>query len=127
MFTLNIKTWKLLPSTPPCFSNRNLPSSSSTFTTVTMQNPPPSKPRRKSSYGTSRKSILRKSFKQEQVTFTAPFSDEPHVAIIGGGISGLLCAIYLDKRGVRSTVFDTVRYYFTPLSSLYFADLISFL
>ncbi|CAK8544790.1 unnamed protein product [Lathyrus sativus] len=108
MLTLNIKTWKLLPSTPPRFTNRNLPSSSSTLTTtVTMQKPPPSKPRRKSSYGTSRKSILRKTFKQEQVTFTAPFSGEPHVAIIGGGISGLLCAIYLDIRGVRSTVFDT--------------------
>lgn len=71
------------------------------------QKPPSSKFRRKSSYGTSRRSILKKSFNQEQVNFTAPFSDEPLVAIIGGGISGLICAFFLDKRGVRSTVFDT--------------------
>lgn len=63
--------------------------------------------RRKSSYGSSRKSVLRKTFKQEQVTFTAPISDDPIVAIIGGGMSGLLCALQLEKRGVRSTVFDT--------------------
>ncbi|XP_076933444.1 uncharacterized protein LOC143599350 [Bidens hawaiensis] len=58
-------------------------------------------------YGSSRKSVLRKTFKQEQVTFTAPLSDDPLVAIIGGGMSGLLCALQLEKRGVRSTVFDT--------------------
>ncbi|KVH88588.1 uncharacterized protein LOC112501929 [Cynara cardunculus var. scolymus] len=63
--------------------------------------------RRKSSYGSSRKSVLRKTFKQEQVTFTAPISDDPVVAIIGGGMSGLLCAMQLEKRGIRSTVFDT--------------------
>ncbi|KAJ9557451.1 hypothetical protein OSB04_012065 [Centaurea solstitialis] len=68
----------------------------------------PKKPtRRKSSYGSSRKSVLRKTFKQEQVTFTAPISEDPVVAIIGGGMSGLLCALQLEKRGVRSTVFDT--------------------
>lgn len=63
---------------------------------------------RRSSYGSSRKSVLRKTFKQEQVTFTAPISEDPVVAIIGGGMSGLLCALQLEKRGVRSTVFDTV-------------------
>ncbi|CAI9282142.1 unnamed protein product [Lactuca saligna] len=62
---------------------------------------------RRSSYGSSRKSVLRKTFKQEQVTFTAPISEDPVVAIIGGGMSGLLCALQLEKRGVRSTVFDT--------------------
>ncbi|KAI3725716.1 hypothetical protein L1987_65508 [Smallanthus sonchifolius] len=68
----------------------------------------PKKPtRRRSSYGSSRKSVLKKTFKQEQVTFTAPVSDDPVVAIIGGGMSGLLCALQLEKRGVRSTVFDT--------------------
>lgn len=39
--------------------------------------------------------------------FTAPLSDDPAVAIIGGGMAGLSCALYLEKRGVRSTVFDT--------------------
>jgi len=77
---------------------------------VTMegQKRPSSKTRRKSSYGTSRRSVLKKSFSQEQVTFTAPLSDDPLVAIIGGGISGLICALFLEARGVRSTVFDTV-------------------
>lgn len=40
--------------------------------------------------------------------FTTPFPDDPLVAIIGGGMSGLMCALNLEKRGVRSTVFDTV-------------------
>ncbi|KAI9084755.1 hypothetical protein K1719_033161 [Acacia pycnantha] len=65
------------------------------------------KSRRKSSYGTSRRSILKKTFKQEQVNFTAPVSDDPVVGIIGGGMSGIICAMYLEKRGVRSAVFDT--------------------
>lgn len=39
--------------------------------------------------------------------FTTPVSDDPHVAIIGGGMSGLICALNLEKRGVRSTVFDS--------------------
>ncbi|XP_020520240.1 uncharacterized protein LOC18429487 isoform X2 [Amborella trichopoda] len=58
-------------------------------------------------YGTSRRSILKKSFSQEQVVFTAPLSDEPHVAIIGAGMAGLICALTLEKRGIQSTVFDT--------------------
>ncbi|KAF7817820.1 FAD/NAD(P)-binding oxidoreductase family protein [Senna tora] len=66
-----------------------------------------SKGRKKSSYGTSRRSILKKTLNQEQVNFTAPISDDPVVGIIGGGMSGLICAMYLEKRGVRSTVFDT--------------------
>lgn len=51
---------------------------------------------------------MRKTLKQEQVSFTAPISDDPVVAIIGGGMSGLLCALQLENRGIRSTVFDTV-------------------
>ena len=69
---------------------------------------PTSRNRRKSSYGTSRRSILKKSFTQEQVIFTAPLPDDPVVGIIGGGMAGLICALNLEKRGVRSTVFDTV-------------------
>jgi len=87
-------------------------SCSNGFGTVTMeaqkQKLSPSKTRRKSSYGTSRRSVLKKSFSQEQVTFTSPLSADPLVALIGGGISGLICALFLEKRGIRSTVFDTV-------------------
>ena len=50
----------------------------------------------------------KKTFAQEQVTFTAPVSSDPRVGIIGGGMAGLACALSLDKRGVKSTVFDTV-------------------
>ena len=50
-------------------------SCSNGFGTVTMeaqkQKLSPSKTRRKSSYGTSRRSVLKKSFSQEQVTFDA--------------------------------------------------------
>lgn len=31
------------------------------------------------------------------------------MAIIGGGMAGLVCAQNLEARGVQSTVFDTVR------------------
>ncbi|XP_074311430.1 uncharacterized protein LOC141647217 [Silene latifolia] len=65
------------------------------------------KPTRRKPYGSSRKSSLKKSFTQEQVVFSAPVSDDPEVGIIGGGMSGLICALFLEKRGVRSTVFDT--------------------
>ncbi|XP_010025000.2 uncharacterized protein LOC104415418 isoform X1 [Eucalyptus grandis] len=68
---------------------------------------PTSKNRRRSSYGTSRRSILKKTFNQEQVDFTAPIPDDPIVGIIGGGMSGLICALNLEKRGIKSTVFDT--------------------
>ena len=30
------------------------------------------------------------------------------MGIIGGGMAGLVCALSLEKRGVKSTVFDTV-------------------
>ncbi|KAK6911369.1 hypothetical protein RJ641_023462 [Dillenia turbinata] len=70
--------------------------------------PPRRNPRnRKSSYCSSRRSVLKKSFNQEQVMFTTPLSDDPVVGIIGGGMSGLVCALELEKRGVKSTVFDT--------------------
>ncbi|WMV11719.1 hypothetical protein MTR67_005104 [Solanum verrucosum] len=58
-------------------------------------------------YGTSRRSTIKKSLSQEQVNFTKPIPDDPVVGIIGGGMSGLTCALYLEKRGIRSTVFDT--------------------
>ena len=38
--------------------------------------------------------------------FTAPLSNDLIVAIIGGGKAGLSCALYLEKRGVQSTVFN---------------------
>ncbi|CAN6439463.1 unnamed protein product [Victoria cruziana] len=62
---------------------------------------------KRGAYGTSRRSILKKSFSQEQIVFTSPISDDPVVAIVGGGISGIVCALALEKRGIRSTVFDT--------------------
>ncbi|GFP79147.1 hypothetical protein PHJA_000058200 [Phtheirospermum japonicum] len=68
---------------------------------------PTRNPRRKPSYGASRRSVIKKSFTQEQVEFTAPVAREPAVGIIGGGMSGLVCALYLEKRGIKSTVFDT--------------------
>ncbi|KAI3979830.1 hypothetical protein MKX01_013925 [Papaver californicum] len=61
----------------------------------------------RSKYGTSRRSILKKTLNQEQIIFTTPISDDPVVAIIGGGMSGLICALNLEKRGIKSTVFDT--------------------
>lgn len=73
-------------------------------------NQPMNSRRKKPSYGTSRRSVIKKSFTQEQVEFSAPIPSDPIVGIIGGGMSGLLCALYLEKRGVKSTVFDTVRF-----------------
>nr|GMD03810.1 Zeaxanthin epoxidase [Ipomoea batatas]GMD26560.1 Zeaxanthin epoxidase [Ipomoea batatas] len=76
----------------------------------------PRKQKRSSSYGASRRSALKKSFTQEQVSFANPIPDDPVVGIVGGGMSGLACALYLDKRGIRSTVFDTVSHsYPSPL------------
>ncbi|KAK7337918.1 hypothetical protein VNO77_18509 [Canavalia gladiata] len=126
MVALSLKSWEVLPLAswlwpPPstilsrhrrsCSCNGASSSKRYYNGTVTMnvqkQRPSSSRNRKKSSHGTSRRSILKKSFSQEQVTFTAPLSDDPLVAIIGGGISGLICALFLEKRGVRSTVFDT--------------------
>ena len=72
----------------------------------------PNRRRSSTSYGTSRKSVLKKSFSQEQVYFSGPVSNDPVVGIIGGGMAGLICALYLEKRGIRSTVFDTVSFFF---------------
>ncbi|XP_020586540.1 uncharacterized protein LOC110028856 [Phalaenopsis equestris] len=64
--------------------------------------------RKPTSYGTSRRSTIKKSFSQEQVIFTTPVSNNSSIAIIGGGLSGLLCPPPLAPRGIlRSTVFDT--------------------
>ncbi|KAJ3674696.1 hypothetical protein LUZ60_005312 [Juncus effusus] len=62
--------------------------------------------KKKRTYGASRRSI-RKSFTQEQVVFNTPKSENPVVGIIGGGVSGLVCAAELEERGIRSVVFDT--------------------
>ncbi|KDP23682.1 hypothetical protein JCGZ_23515 [Jatropha curcas] len=78
-----------------------------TCTSTPSDRKPKSKSRKKSSYGTSRRSILKKTFNQEQVTFNFPVPDDPHVGIIGGGMAGLVCALSLEKRGLKSTVFDT--------------------
>ncbi|KAL4542059.1 hypothetical protein Ndes2526B_g06546 [Nannochloris sp. 'desiccata'] len=43
----------------------------------------------------------------KQVAFPKPFPRSPNVAIIGGGLSGLVCALQLAEKGIRSTVFDT--------------------
>jgi heterodisulfide reductase subunit A-like polyferredoxin len=43
-----------------------------------------------------------------QVHFESPMSKQPHVAILGGGMSGLVCALTLEELGIGSTVFDTV-------------------
>lgn len=66
---------------------------------------------RRRSFGTSRRSSIKKSFAQEQVVFTKPVAEDPVVAIIGGGVAGLVCALTLEERGIKSTVFDTVCYY----------------
>lgn len=39
--------------------------------------------------------------------FSGPVSEDPVVGIIGGGMAGLVCGMFLERRGVRSTVFDT--------------------
>ncbi|KAF8388185.1 hypothetical protein HHK36_026851 [Tetracentron sinense] len=70
-------------------------------------NRPARKNPRKPSHGISRRSALKKTFSQEQLIFTTPISEDPVVAVIGGGMSGLICALNLEKRGIRSTVFDT--------------------
>jgi predicted NAD/FAD-dependent oxidoreductase len=41
------------------------------------------------------------------VAFPKPLPADAHVAIVGGGVAGLVCALELAALGVRSTVFDT--------------------
>ena len=71
--------------------------------------------RRRSSYGSPRRSPLKKTFTQKQFTFTAPVSSNPHVGIIGEGMAVLARALRLDKRGVKPTVFDLVAFSFVLL------------
>ncbi|KZV39944.1 hypothetical protein F511_11324 [Dorcoceras hygrometricum] len=70
-------------------------------------NNPSAAQRKKGLHEASRRSVNKKSFSQEQVEFAAPVSSDPVVGIIGGGMSGIVCALYLEKRGIKSTVFDT--------------------
>ncbi|KAK9083453.1 hypothetical protein Scep_029924 [Stephania cephalantha] len=100
-----IRAFKFPTSSNPFFSTKNLCRAEST--PPNNSNRPTRRNPRISSYGTSRRSILKKSFNQEQVVFKTQLADEPVVAIIGGGMSGLICALFLEKRGIRSTVFDT--------------------
>lgn len=44
---------------------------------------------------------------REQVRILSPINQDPHIAILGGGMSGLICALTLQEKGIRSTVFDT--------------------
>ncbi len=44
----------------------------------------------------------------EQVQFATPMNKQPRIAILGGGMSGLVCALTLEELGISSTVFDTV-------------------
>ncbi|OIT07493.1 hypothetical protein A4A49_29364 [Nicotiana attenuata] len=94
------------PISPMNSNNKAATGNSKNPTQRRSKSPGKYKPR----YGTSRKSTLKKSLSQEQVNFTKPIPEDPVVGIIGGGMSGLACALYLEKRGIRSTVFDTVRY-----------------
>ncbi|XP_059312287.1 uncharacterized protein LOC132063652 [Lycium ferocissimum] len=95
----------------PISSNRCIQMNSSNKESMESRNPTQRRstsPRKfKPRHGTSRRSILKKSLSQEQVNFTKPVNEDPVVGIIGGGMSGLTCALYLEKRGIRSTVFDT--------------------
>ena len=43
----------------------------------------------------------------KQITWTQPLSEDPLIAIIGGGLAGLSCATELSRNGIRSVVFDT--------------------
>ena len=45
---------------------------------------------------------------KEQVKILSPLNNNPNVAILGGGMSGIMCALALQEKGIRSTVFDTV-------------------
>ncbi|PHU09875.1 hypothetical protein BC332_21735 [Capsicum chinense] len=95
----------------PISPNRYIPIKSITKASMESRNPTQrrsSSPRKfKPRHGTSRRSTLKKSLSQEQVDFTKPVPEDPVVGIIGGGMSGLSCALQLEKRGIRSTVFDT--------------------
>eukprot|EP00897_Mesotaenium_endlicherianum_P003972 jgi/Mesen1/3602/ME000020S03132 len=55
----------------------------------------------------SRSKPRREPALREQVSFERPMSKDPEVAIVGGGISGIACALTLAEQGIRSTIFDT--------------------
>lgn len=60
------------------------------------------------------------------MSFTTPISDDPIVGVIGGGMAGLACALFLEKRGVRSTVFDTVCCLFPSSFQLFVIGIVCF-
>ncbi|PSC72920.1 hypothetical protein C2E20_4073 [Micractinium conductrix] len=43
----------------------------------------------------------------KQASFPGRFPEQPLTAIVGGGLSGLVCAQELARRGLRTVVFDT--------------------
>lgn len=45
---------------------------------------------------------------KRRTVFSGEVPEDATVAIIGGGLSGLICAQVLSEQGIRSTVFDTV-------------------
>jgi hypothetical protein len=45
---------------------------------------------------------------KQRTVFNGEVPEDATVAIIGGGLSGLICAQVLSDQGIRSTVFDTV-------------------
>jgi hypothetical protein len=45
---------------------------------------------------------------KQRTVFSGEVPEDATVAIIGGGLSGLICAQVLSEQGIRSTVFDTV-------------------
>lgn len=48
-----------------------------------------------------------KHLRPQQLRFTTEFPNAPRVAIVGGGLAGLACAIELASHRIHSTVFDT--------------------
>lgn len=44
----------------------------------------------------------------KQASFASPFPEDPVTAIVGGGLSGLVCALELARAGLRSAVGDVL-------------------
>lgn len=48
-----------------------------------------------------------KQQQQAQHRLPSPLPTNPHIAIVGGGLAGLACALELASHQIQSTVFDT--------------------